>query len=195
VTVAVVLLSVATVGVALALPTQSPVLLSASALTALVLAWAALRIMWTEVLQSRHEHAADRAAAASAYQDLFSRRAAEHAEFTTAMTERLAESNLSVRELQGELVQAQRRAADARLRAESSEQSLEDARDRIGQLERSIDLLRAEREAEEAAALAAWEAEGGEPARGSVDDLVSWDAKAAEIRAEQEQITQAVKRA
>jgi hypothetical protein len=195
VTVALVLLSAATAGVLVALPTQSPVLLSASALTALVLAWAALRIMWTEVLQSRREHAADRAAAASAYQDLFSRRAAEHAEFTTAMTERLAESNLSVRELQGELVQAQRRAADARLRAESSEQSLEDARDRIGQLERSIDLLRAEREAEEAAALAAWEAEGGEPARGSVDDLVSWDAKAAEIRAEQEQITQAVKRA
>jgi hypothetical protein len=195
VTVALALLSAATAGVLAALPTQSPVLLSVSSLTALVLAWAALRIMWTEVLQSRREHAADRAAAASAYRELFSRRAAEHAEFTTAMTERLAESNLSVRELQGELVQAQRRAADARLRAESSEQSLGEARDRIGQLERSIDLLRAEREAEEAAALAAWEAEGGEPARGSVDDLVSWEQTAAEVRAEQEEIAKAVKRA
>jgi chromosome segregation ATPase len=194
-TVAVVLLSVATAGVLATLPTQSPVLLSASAVIALVLAWAAVRIMWTEVLQSRREHAADRAATASAYRSLFSERAAEHAEFTTAMTERLAESTLSVRELQGELVQAQRQAADALVRAESSEHTLDQARDRVAQLERSIEMLRAEREAEEADALASWEAEGGEPARGSVDELVTWEAKAAEIAAEQDAISRAVKRA
>jgi hypothetical protein len=188
VTVAVVLLSVATVGVLAALPTQSPVLLSASSVGALVLGWAALRIVWTEVLQSRRENAADRAAAASAYKSLFSLRAAEHAEFTTAMTERLAESNLSVRELQGELVQAQARLA-------KSERSLADARERVVELERSIEVLHAERAAEEADALASWEAEGGEPARGSVDELVSWEAKAAEIQAEQEEISEAVKRA
>jgi len=144
--------------------------------------------MWTEVLQSRRENAADRAAAASAYKSLFSLRAAEHAEFTTAMTERLAESNLSVRELQGELVQAQRRLA-------KSERNAADASARIGELEQSIEVLRAERTAEEADALASWEAEGGEPARGSVDDLVSWEATAAEIKAEQDEITRAVKRA
>lgn len=195
VTVAVVLLSVATAGVLAALPTQSPIALSASSVAALVLGWASLRIMWTEVLQSRRENAADRAAAASAYKSLFSLRAAEHAEFTTAMTERLAESNLSVRELQGALVQAQRQAADALLRAESAEQTRDDARRRVGELEQSIEVLRAEREAEEADALASWEAEGGEAARGSVDELVTWEAKAAEIRAEQDEITQAVKRA
>jgi hypothetical protein len=194
-TVSVGMLAAATAGVLAALPTQSPVLLSVSAVTAIVLAWAAVRIMWTEVLQSRREHAADRAATASAYRSLFSERAAEHAEFTTAMTERLAESNLSVRELQGELVQAQRQAAEAQLRAESSEQTLDQARVRVGQLERSIEMLRAERAAEEADALASWEAEGGEPARGSVEELVSWDAKAAEIQAEQDEITRAVKRA
>jgi hypothetical protein len=193
--VAVALLSAANAGVLAALPTQSPVLLSVSAVTALVLAWAAVRIMWTEVLQSRREHATDRAATASAYRSLFSERAAEHAEFTTAMTERLAESNLSVRELQGELVQAQRQAAEALVRAESSEQTLEQARDRVGQLERSIEMLRSERAAEEADALATWEAEGGEPARGSVDELVSWETKSAEIQAEQDAISQAVKRA
>jgi hypothetical protein len=193
--VAVVLLSVATVGVLATLPSQSPVLLSVSSVGALALGWAALRIMWTEVLQSRRENAADRAAAASAYRSLFSLRAAEHAEFTTAMTERLAESNMSVRELQGELVKAQRDAADAVLRAESAERTLTDARGRVVELEQSIDVLRAERDAEEADALALWEAEGGEPARGSVDELVSWEAKAAEIKAEQEQMTQAVKRA
>ena len=190
---AVVLLSVATVGVLAALPTQSPILLSVSSVVALVLAWAALRITWTEVLQSRRENAADRAAAASAYKSLFSLRAAEHAEFTTAMTERLAESNLSVRELQGELVLAQRQAADALVRAESAEDTLDQARRRVGELEQSIEVLRAERAAEEADALASWEAEGGEPARGSVDELVTWEAKAAEIQAEQDEIKRAVK--
>jgi hypothetical protein len=201
VSVAVVLLTVATVGVLAALPTQSPVVLSGSSVLALALGWASLRIMWTEVLQSRRENAADRAATASAYQSLFSLRAAEHAEFTTAMTERLAESNLSVRELQGELVQAQRQlartqreAGDALTRAESAERTVSEAERRVVELERSIETLRAERAAEEADALASWEAEGG-PARGSVDELVSWEEKAAEIRAEQEQMTQAVKRA
>jgi hypothetical protein len=193
VTVAVVLLSVATVGVLLALPTQSAPVLSVSAVAALALGWTSLRIMWAEVLQSRRENAADRAAAANAYKSLFSLRAAEHAEFTTAMTERLAESNLSVRELQGELVQAQREVADATVRAESAEMSLDGARQRVGELEESIEVLRAERAAEEADALASWEAEGGETARGSVDELVTWEAKAAELQAEQEEITRAVK--
>ena len=200
VTVSVVLLSVATVGVLLALPTQSPVLLSVSAVAALAFGWAALRIMWTELLQSRREHAADRAATANAYKSLFSQRAAEHAEFTTAMTERLAESNISVRELQSELVLAQkqlaksqRQTADAHERAKSAEETVGKIRDRMTELERSIDVLRAERESEDA--LASWEAEGGEPERGSVDELISWEAKAAQIKAEQDEMTRAVKRA
>lgn len=195
VTVAVALLSVATVGVLLAVPTQSPVLLSVSAVAAIVLAWAALRMMWTEVLQSRRENAADRAAAASAYKSLFSLRAAEHAEFTTAMTERLAESNLSVRELQGELVQAQRQAADTQRKLTRTQRQADDARTRAEELAQALERLHAEREAEEADAIASWEAEGGEPGRGSVEELVSWEAKAAEIRAEQDEMTRAVKRA
>jgi hypothetical protein len=195
VTVAVVLLSVATVGVLLTVPTQDPVFLSASSVSALALGWASLRIMWAEVLQSRRENAADRAATASAYRSLFTLRAAEHAEFTTAMTERLAESNLSVHELEAELVLSQRTAADALVRAESAEQNVGKARERVGELEQSIEVLRAERAAEEADALASWEAEGGDPAAGSVDDLVSWEITAAEIKAEQDQITEAVKRA
>ena len=195
VTVAVALLSVATVGVLAAVPTQSPVLLSISAVAAIVLAWAALRIMWTEVLQSRRENAADRAATASAYKSLFSLRAAEHAEFTTAMTERLAESNLSVRELQGELVQAQRQAAETQAQLARTQRQADVARNRAEELEQALAEVRAQREAEEADALASWEAEGGEPGRGSVEELVSWEAKAAEIRAEQDEMTRAVKRA
>lgn len=195
VTVAVTLLSVATALVLVALPTQSPVLLSVGAVAALVLAWAALRMMWTEVLQSRRESAADRAAAASAYKSLFSLRAAEHAEFTTAMTERLAESHQSVHELQGELVQAQRQAAKAQRAAEQAQREAEQAEAKAVAAEQALDHIRAQRDAEEADALASWEADGGEPGRGTVEELVSWEAKAAEIRAEQDEMTEAVKRA
>ncbi len=124
VTVAVTLLSVATVCVLVSIPTRSPLWLSVGSLTALALSWAALRIMWTEVLQSRRENAADRAAAARAYRELFTVRAAEHAEFTTAMTERLAEAHLTQRELEGLIVHQRRRADLAESRASELEQSL-----------------------------------------------------------------------
>lgn len=117
VSVAVSLLSAATVLVLASLPTGSPVLMGLASVSALVLAWAALRMMWTEVAQSRRENAADRAAAAMAYRDLFSTRAAEHAELTTAITERLAQANLDRRQLQGALERQRERAeaAEARL--------------------------------------------------------------------------------
>lgn len=173
VTVAVALLAVATLAVLAALPTQSAALLSVSSVTALVLGWAALRIVWTEVLQSRREHATDRAATANAYRSLFSERAAEHAEFTTAMTERLAESTTSVHELEGELIKAKRDAAVVTRRADSAESAHASALVRVAELERSIDLLRAEQ------AAAAETDLFGEPAAGSVDDLVSFDEKIA----------------
>ena len=76
VTVAVALLATATVVVLVSLTTRSVLWLSIGAVLALALSWAALRMMWTEVLQSRRENAADRAAAAAAYVDLFTVRAA-----------------------------------------------------------------------------------------------------------------------
>lgn len=170
VTVAVVLLAVATVAVLASLPTQSPVLLSISSVLALVLGWAALRIVWTEVLQSRREHSVDRAATATAYRSLFTERAAEHAEFTTAMTERLAESHQSLHEFEGALIKAQRQAAVVALRAESAESAHASALVRVAELERSIDLLRAEQAEAELPA---------EPVPGSVEDLVSFDQKIA----------------
>ena len=162
------LLAVATVLVLSALPTQSALILSIAAVAALVLGWAALRMMWTEVLQSRRENAADRAAAASAYQSLFSQRAAEHAEFTTAMTERLAASQIGVRELQLLLVGEQRRAALAEKRLEDASTQLVDTRARVQELEAEV----TRRQAEEADALASWEAEGGDV---TVADLVDFE--------------------
>jgi serine phosphatase RsbU (regulator of sigma subunit) len=172
VTVAVALLCVATLAVLAALPTQSPALLSTAAVAALALGWAAMRITWTEVLQSRRENAADRAATASAYRTLFSERAAEHAEFTTAMTERLAESNSSMHELEGELEQAQRQAATLTARAETAESAHATALVRVAELVRSIEVLRSG----QAAALDALD----DAEAGSVEDLVAFDEKIAQ---------------
>ncbi len=153
VTVAVSLLVAATVIVLGALPTRSALWLGLASVTAMALSWAALRMMWTEVLQSRRENAADRAAAATAYRTLFTARAAEHAEFTTAMTERLAEAHLSRRELEGRLAQQQLRATEAGEKLMAGEQALNEAHLRVQELE----VLLAVREAEEADALASWE--------------------------------------
>jgi len=169
VTVAVVLLSTATVAVIAALPTQSPLLLSISSVLALLLGWAAVRMMWTEVLQSRREQAVDRAAAAGAYKSLFAERASEHAEFTVAMTERLAEANLQRRELEGALVATERRATDAEERLARDSRRLVETQERVEELEQQL----AVRRAEEADALACWEGEGGE----TVAELVAWDAE------------------
>jgi hypothetical protein len=167
VTVSVALLSLASAVVVVALPTQSPFWLSLSSVLALALSWAALRIMWTEVLQSRRENAADRAAAASAYRSLFSQRAAEHAEFTTAMTERLAEAHISRRELEGLVTLAETRAriSEGKLREESKR--VVSLQERVDELESAL----AVRQAEEADALATWEAEGGE----TVEKLAEWE--------------------
>jgi hypothetical protein len=175
VTVAVALLCVATVAVLAALPTQSPLLLSLAAVLTLVLGWAALRMCWTEVLQSRREHAADRAANASAYKSLFAERAAEHAEFTTAMTERLAESQMSLRETEGQLGLAEHRAQVAETQRARDSKRLVEVQERVNELQRALAI----REAEEADALASWEGEGGE-AHG-VAELIAWDARAAEL--------------
>jgi hypothetical protein len=143
VTVAVALLATATVVVLVSLTTRSVLWLSIGAVLALALSWAALRMMWTEVLQSRRENAADRAAAAAAYVDLFTVRAAEHAEFTTAMTERLAEAHLWQRELEGLVAHhdGRARAAESKLVAESK--ALVEATNRARTLEESLAVLQA----------------------------------------------------
>lgn len=153
VTVAVSVLALATVLVLAALPTRSALWLGLASVTAMALSWAALRMMWTEVLQSRRENLADRAAAATAYRTLFTKRAVEHAEFTSAMTERLAEAHLSRRDLEGRLAQQQVRAQEAAVQLADGEKALGEARVRVQELE----VLLAVREAQDSDALASWE--------------------------------------
>jgi hypothetical protein len=154
VSVAVSLLGTATVAVTAALPTRSVLGLSLASVAAIVLAWAALRMMWTEVLQSRRENAADRAAAATAYRTLFSVRAAEHAELTTAMTERLAEAHLAQRELEGLAAQQESRAVRAESLLHEEAELLAQSRRRVRELEE----LLASPQADDVDALATWEA-------------------------------------
>jgi len=169
VTVSVTLLSVATASVLASLPAQSPLWLSIAAVTALALSWGALRIMWTEVLQSRRENAADRAAAATAYRTLFGVRAAEHAEFTTAMTERLAEAHLTQRELEGLVTQHE-------ARAQRAESRFEEAQAQVHTLEETVAALQGE---------------------DAVADLVTWDQQTAQKTAAKKAAAkrQALKRA
>lgn len=170
VTVAVALLSVATAAVVVALPTQSALWLSIASVLALACGWAAARIIYTELLQSRRDNATDRAAQAQAYKSLFSERASEHAEFTTAMTDRIATREKELAQLQEDLVSTQRRAGEAEARVQREARRANDAAAEVASLKERIEELEI-RKAEEADELATWE--GFETAV----DLMAWEAK------------------
>lgn len=146
-TVSVVLLAVATTAVLASLPARSALWLSVAAVLALALGWVSLRIMWSEVLETRRDHAADRAAADAAARKRAGAQAAEHTEFATAMTGRLAEAHLALHELEGLVTQHETRARNA-------ESRLTDAQVRVRNLEQTLSLL---------------------PGGDAVVDLVAWD--------------------
>ena len=126
VTLSVRLLGAAAAVVVLMLPFRSVRWLSVASVLAVLLGAAALRVLWTEVLQARRQNAADRAAGAAAYSALFSQRAAENAEFTTAMTARLAAAHLARREVEGSLAQEKSRAVKAEKRLLESQGRVEE---------------------------------------------------------------------
>ena len=159
ITVAVFVLGVATAAVLLALPTQSPVWLSVAALLALACGWTSARIVYSELLQSRREAAADRAAQAQAYRTMFTERASEHAEFTTSMTDRLVRRDRENGELASALVAAKVRAAAAEARVQREARRANDALDRVQELTGRVHELEEAlviRHAEEVDELASW---------------------------------------
>jgi chromosome segregation ATPase len=164
------LLSLATVAVALALPSQSAGWLSGAAVLALLCGWAAARIIYTELVQSRRDSATDRAAQAQAYRTLFSERASEHAEFTTAMTDRISARERELAQLQVDLVEAQRRAGEAEARVQREARRANEAGAEVAELRERVQELEI-RTAEEADELATWE--GFETAV----DLMAWEEK------------------
>ncbi len=166
VTVAVGLLALATVLELLALPTQSPVWLSISSVVALLCGWAAARIVYSELVQSRREAAADRAAQAEAYRSVFAARIAEHLEFTTTMTGRLTRRDREVAELSRSTVDAQRRAGEAERRAAEAETRVQREARRVVESQDQVQRLSA-RIAELEAALV-------QQVDGRVDELAGW---------------------
>jgi serine phosphatase RsbU (regulator of sigma subunit) len=173
--VATTLLGLAGLVVVAALPTQSPVWLSVSSVFALLCGATASRIIHTELLQSRQEAAADRAAQAQAYKTMFAERAEEHAEFTTAMTERLSGRERDLEELEGTLVLAEKRAIEAEARVLRESRRANQADETIAELRGALEI----RQAEEADELASWDA--SLHLQGELDtvvDLLAWEDKA-----------------
>jgi|SRR5689334_6178489 len=176
VTVAVALLGVATALVLLALPTQSPLWLSVASVVALASGWAAARIVYTELAQSRREAAADRAAQAQAYRSMFSERASEHAEFTTAMTDRIVRRDAEIAELETTVVAAEKRAIEAEARVQREARRANDAQEKVVELTERVQELEI-RKAEEDDELATWHSELDVPLPvvDSVVDLMAWE--------------------
>lgn len=113
-TVAVALLVLASGGVLATLPVADPTPVRVAAAVALVLGWAAARILHQEVLTSRREHARDRARQSRAFAELLAARSQEQA----ALGRRLAGREREVRELEATVRLVERRAlhAEGRLR-------------------------------------------------------------------------------
>ena len=173
VTVAAVLLGLATLVVVLALPTQSAAWLSVSSVFALLSGFAAARIVYSELVQSRREAAADRSAQAQAYRSMFSERAEEHAEFTSAMTERLVDRERSIKELESTIVLAEQRAMEAESRVKRESRRANDAQERVAELQQALEIRKAE-EADELASWEGWDAD-------TVVDLLAWDEKVSAV--------------
>ncbi|HSV40501.1 MAG TPA: hypothetical protein VLI04_17190, partial [Nocardioidaceae bacterium] len=138
---------------------------------ALVCAWASARIIYNELAQSRRESAADRAAQATAYREMFSSRAEEHADFATAMTDKLKRTDREVRELSGTLVLAEKRAAEAEHRVKREARRATELEAKVEELEEALEIRKAEEEDQ----LAVWEGEGAP----TVVDLLAWEERVA----------------
>jgi hypothetical protein len=172
-TVAVIVLSIATALVAGAVAVGGGRLVAASAVVALLCGWAGLRIVWAVVLQGRHEHSADRAELARTYRELFAERAVENDVHTKAMAARMRERDRVIRELQTTVVDTRRRAVVAEATVTRVQRRLVGAGDRIIALEEYL----ARSQAEHRAAVARIEAaeaderavsSAGSPARRTV---------------------------
>ncbi len=168
VTVATALIALAAVGVGLALPTQSPAWLSASSVLALVCGALAARIVYSELVQSRRDAAADRAAQAQAYKTMFTERAAEHATFTTAMTDRITGMDREINTLEATIVLAEKRAIEAETRVQRESRRANEAQEKLVELQRALEI----KQAEQADELASWDGE-----LDTVVDLLAWEDK------------------
>jgi hypothetical protein len=105
-----------------------------AAVSALLAGIVASRIVYAEVVQTRALASRDRAEQARAFEAAITRNLSEHAEFTTLMTGRLRQRDGTIRELQGTLRLAERRADDAESRVRREARRANEAQHRLSVL-------------------------------------------------------------
>jgi hypothetical protein len=179
VTVAIVLLTLATVVVLGAVLAQASPWSSIAAVLAVLCGWAAVRIVHVELVQSRVEAATDRAALAQAYLGVYAERVAEHADFSSAMTERLSRRDRQVSDLEASFRTAVKRAVSAEGRLGREARRVVEAQAKVLVLSARVAELEIAR-AEGADELATWHSEGAPAAdRDTVVDLIAWEERVA----------------
>jgi hypothetical protein len=169
ITLAVALLSLATVGAVTAVVAGRAPLVAGAVVLAVGCGWLALRLCTTELRLLRRHAARDRAWQAAEFRDHLTRASTEHAAFAAAMTQRLTARDREVRELEGTLRLSEARACAAEDRVRREVRRVDDARSRIVELEVALAIRRAE----EADELATWEPGG--PEVDTVVDLLAWE--------------------
>ena len=172
---ALLLLSTATVVVALLVGTTGA--LTVAAVGAVALAWVAARLVHDQVVDERRSHAEDRVEQARTYRSLFLERSAEHTLFASRLRARVLHGDRLVEELRGLLRLAETRSAEAEARASSERHRATEARARVVELEAAL----SDRLSEVIDELAEWDAVPGVETD-TVVDLLSWEERSTGAR-------------
>ncbi|CAN5143827.1 hypothetical protein BH18ACT9_BH18ACT9_03170 [soil metagenome] len=165
---AVSLLSLASAVVVVGVSTQSPAWLAGGSMLALGCGWAAARIVYTDLVQTRRDDAAARAVQAQGYRGILAERSAEHAELTGALLDRLTTRQREIADLTSSVVEAEHRAAAAETQGWREAHRADDAHRLVVELREQIAELEIGK-AEDLDQLASWE--GSE----TVVDMMAWE--------------------
>lgn len=169
--VSVFLVAVAGVVVFIGLVAGSTPILALSAVLSVIAGGAAVRMLLDELRDVRHQHSRDRALQARRFTGLLADGSAQHVQFISVMTERVASRERDVRELEAALRLSERRAVEAEGRARSEAQRVAADSERIAELEVALTI----RDAEEADELATWSSPPESAGVDTVVDLFAWE--------------------
>jgi hypothetical protein len=132
ITLALALVLLAACGVAVAVVTQTAI--AVAAVVASVAGVAAVRIMYSEVVATRRQSAADRALQARSFGAAVATTQAQHKAFTTFVTAKISQRERTIRELNGTLRLAEVRADEAEARVKRETRRANDAQGRLSEL-------------------------------------------------------------
>ena len=132
VTVAATVVVLAVCGVAAALLTSTGISVAAGA--AALIGIVATRMMYTEIIQTRREHALDRAAQSKSFAEALAFKQSEHTAYVIGMSSRLTERDLTISQLHGTIRLAEARADDAEDRVRRESRRANEAQTRLSAL-------------------------------------------------------------